>query len=790
MVSSPIRSFDSALGHRARRARRAHHAPALLAGALFASLLSGCLDRDIGLTTPETSNLFVRTVSHREVDKLDLLFMIDNSMSMTDKQEILSRAVPVLLRRLVTPNCLDDLGNPTGQVTDENGSCARGKPEMRAIKDIHIGVITSSLGAHGGLDQCQDGAAGDGSLHTYDDRAELLPSANPGVRGALPSWNGSGFLAWDPSQTRNTPPGQSNIENLIGEFGQQVTGAGEIGCGFESSLEAWYRFLVDPEPPVSVGRVPDGKFFFNAKGPVNETLLAQRKAFLRPDSLLSIVMLTDENDCSIIDEDGTQGWVAATTKDPLPRASAACSSAPDDPCCHTCAVEAPPGCTPNAEDAECSKTPDPATHARLTRLEDAPNTRCFDQKRRFGMDLLYPIERYIDGLTKKLVPNRAGELVENPLFAPEDGQPGREPNLVLLAGIVGVPWQDISTEESRTGPGLEYLTAAELAEQGRWDMVLGGENGPSDPHMRESIAPRTGIHPLLGVAIAPSTSQNPTENPINGHEQNVPKADDLQYACTFPLLAPRACGGDNEARCDCNADEWENNRSLCQYPNGPMTEGTQHFAKAYPGVRTLEVLRGIGDNAIVASICPKNTTPAADLLPEADPSYGYNPAVQAILTVFRDRLHNQCLPRALPVEPDGAVPCAVVEAMPRRGETCSCDEGRGRETLGADDAKLPAAVASELGKSDLCGGPGRPACDDFCLCKVAQLEGTELAACLAGSEDPNVYGYCYVDPSRGLGGSSLVEDCDPTQRRMLRFMGEGLPENGSELFTACLGATF
>jgi len=778
MVSSPIHSFDTTLVHRARRA------PALLACTLLASLLSGCLDREIGVTTPETTNLFVRTVSHREVDKLDLLFMIDNSMSMTDKQEILSRAVPVLLRRLVTPNCLDDFGNPTGQVTDENGSCAQGKPEMRAIKDIHIGVITSSLGAHGGLDQCQDGTAGDGAVHTFDDRAELLPTANPGVRGALPSWNGSGFLAWDPRQTRNTPPGESNLDTLIGEFGRHVTAAGEIGCGFESSLEAWYRFLVDPEPPVSVGRVSDGKFFHNSKGPVNETLLAQRKAFLRPDSLLSIVMLTDENDCSIIDEDGTQGWLVATTQNQLPRASAACAAAPDDPCCHTCALEAPPGCTPNAEDAECSKAPD----ARLTSLEDAPNARCFDQKRRFGMDLLYPVERYIDALTKKLVPNRAGQLVNNPLFSPEDGQPGREPNLVLLAGLVGVPWQDISTDESRTGPGLEYLTAAELAELARWDLVLGGENGPSDPHMRESISPRTGVHPLLGVAIAPSSSQNPTENPINGHEQNVPQANDLQYACTFPLMVPRPCAGDNEARCDCNADEWENNRSLCQYPEGPMTEGTQHFAKAYPGVRTLEVLRGIGDNAIVASICPKNTAAAAGLLPEADPSYGYNPAVQAILDVFKDRLGDQCLPRALPVEPDGAVPCAVVEAIPRRGGTCSCDEGRGRETLGAADAKLPAAVASELEKNQVCGAPGSPACNDFCLCKVARLEGSELDQCLAGSEDPNVYGYCYVDPSQGLGAASLVDGCDPTQRRILRFMGEGLPENGSELFTACLGA--
>ena len=31
-----------------------------------------------------------------------------------------------------------------------------------------------------------------------------------------------------------------------------MAAAGENGCGYEASLEAWYRFLVDPEPPSAV----------------------------------------------------------------------------------------------------------------------------------------------------------------------------------------------------------------------------------------------------------------------------------------------------------------------------------------------------------------------------------------------------------------------------------------------------------------------------------------------------------------------------------------------------------
>lgn len=748
--------------------------------------MTGCLDRPVTPQRPTTSNVVVRTVRHVELDKLDLLFMIDNSMSMADKQEILSQAVPVLLRRLVTPNCLDDQGRSVG-VSDQNGRCAQGQPEMRSVKDIHIGVITSSLGAHGGTEclALPDDAT---TRRTPDDRAELLPTANPTVRGPLPSWNGSGFLAWDPSGKRNTPAGEANLETLVANFRDQVEGAGEQGCGFEGSLEAWYRFLVDPEPPVDVktGLNEAGTGIVQIPGAINQTILNQRKAFLRPDSLLAIVMLTDENDCSILDAEDTQGWLASTTMDRLPRSSSACAANPDDRCCHTCATAAPEGCTPNDQDSECSKP------GRLTLDEDQPNARCFDQKRRFGMDLLYPVERYVEGLTSKSVRNRAGELVPNPIFAPANGLPARDEANVLLAGIVGVPWQDVSTPESWTSEGLTYLTAAQLKEQGRWDVILGNETAPpSDPLMRESFAERGGTHPLLNVPMAPSTTPSRTANPINGREQAIPHGDDLQYACTFPLSTSRLCSAANEAKCDCNADEQGNNRSLCEYPNGAGTDGTQVAGKAYPGVRTLEVLKGVGENAIVASICPKHTAPAQGLKPEEDPAYGYNPAVQSVLELFRKRLHTQCLPRPLPVEPDGSVPCAVVEVVPRApGGACSCDAAKGRLSFDEDDAKLPSAVRSQMASDSKCGPNTGLDCSELCMCKLASLEDDSLAACRAGSESPDIYGYCYIEPAKQLGSESLVAHCPEAEQRMLRYMGDGVPANGSVLFTACVGAAF
>src|SRR5213075_1662447 len=139
---------------------------------------------------------------------------------------------------------------------------------------------------------------------------------------------------------------------------------------------------------------------------------------------------------------------------------------------------------------------------------------------------------------------------------------------------------------------------------------------------------------------------------------------DLQYACTFKLAGGQPCGEDDA--CDCHAgstgqqgemSELGRNSPLCQPPTGGAAAPTQYFGKAYPGSRPLEVLRGIGDSAIVASICPK-------VLDETQPAGGYQPAVDAIIERMKVPLLGRCPPRPLEVTPDGSLPCVVVEAQP------------------------------------------------------------------------------------------------------------------------------
>ena len=722
---------------------------------------------------------------HESVGKVDVLLVVDNSISMADKQELLGEAIPTLVRRLLAPGCVDANGEPLGQSADP--ICPEGSaPEFRPATDIHVGVITSSLGSHGGT-VCTE--------VTKDDRAELLGVVRPG----LPAWADTGFLVWDPraptTAGAHDPAGESDSTVFESRVREHVLAAGETGCGYESTLEAWYRFLIDPEPVSSMSN--DGSV--SVRGPTNAAVLEQRARFLRPDSLLSIIMLSDEDDCSILDEANAQGWLVAhqgtgpSTYFRMPRASAACATNPNDPCCRMCSQAPAESCPDNTTDAECVKG------NALNATEDSLNLRCFNQKQRFGVDLLYPIRRYRDALMLSTVESRRGVPHPNPLFQAPEGEVPRDPSLVMLTGIVGVPWQDISTEASWTAEReLEYLSAADLAREDpshgnvtRWDVILGDPaNGvaPLDPHMIASIAPRaTGApHPLLAgdqyrIASAASTT---LVNAINGHEQNVVGFDDLQYACTFPLRVPMPCdpvGTGNGDACDCNANEADYARPICDYPDGTTTDGVQIGAKAYPAPRHLELLKRLGSNGTLASICPKNIEPMTGLAPEDDPYYGYNPAVQGIAARFTDL--EPCLAEALPTDPvTDRTTCQVVEVK-REAASTGCDASAGRLAL-APDTLLHAAIVARLTLDGLCGPRIGVDCDSILACELPQHEDAELDACLAG-EATQSPGFCYVDPELGIGDASVAARCPMGRERVVHFTGLDTPASGALLYLAC-----
>lgn len=535
-------------------------------------------------------------------NKLDLLFVIDNSISMGAKQAALAASLPSLVSRLVNPLCVaaDGAAVPASGV---DAPCPEGfERESLPVRDMHVGVITTSLGARGGTICAADGDPS----RNYDDFAQLVPSVRPSL--TLEDSGGQGFLTWNPENPASAS--ESDPGALTQNLQSHILATGEFGCGYESPLEALYRFLIEPEPPLEI--TSDSRSS-TATG-INSVLLAQRAAFLRPDSAVMAVVLTDEDDCSIVDQSGSQGWIVGyspTSAMTLPRATAACESDPNDPCCTSCAAQTPTGCAP---DPLCDTSPN------LEAIDDNLNLRCFEQRRRFGFDLLYPIERYASALRGELVPSRStGALVANPLYAG-----GRTPALVGVAMIVGVPWQDLAVDAAAVP--LEFMTSDALASSGRWSVILGDPGAnvpPTDPFMLASVEPRSGQNPITNQPIVGPTSTDPTAT-INGHEHDATERNDLQYACTFELPEPRFCIGDDYA-CQCQEADVPVNRSICQPPGGGAATTTQYYGHAYPSVRPLALAKSLGTQAVVASICPR------DLSNETGPDYGYVPAANSIL---------------------------------------------------------------------------------------------------------------------------------------------------------------
>ena len=714
---------------------------------------------------------------------VDLLFDIDNSRSMADKQKMLRLAVPRLVERLVNPRCVGDDGVPVSTAAQPKtaaGDCPTGsRREFAPVANMHIGIISSSLGGHG-ADTCTS------SIDHDNDGAHLLGRTESGQSYG---YNGQAFLAWDSEQVLD-PPGERDKDTLVNELNDLLGGVGETGCGLEAPLESWYRFLVDPTPYDHI-EIHDGEAVLVG---IDQALLDERAAFVRPASIVVVVMLTDENDCSFVE--GGESYLVATNilngaPYHLPRARQICATNPTDRCCLSCGQSAPSDCP---ADPTCAQV--------LSPEEDPVSLRCFDQKRRFGLDVLTPASRYVLGLTETLIEDEPGSYVPNPLLLSGDSATGtgviRDKGMVLLVGVVGLPWQDIARLNSSThAPDLTtgtneegravggYQSQSELSSQDRWSVILGDPLAnvlPTDPFMHESIEPRVGgTNPVCGASIEPPDAGY-LANPINGHERSLSDSADLQYACISELENPRDCTVSSpSSSCDCMAG-YDGN-PLCQSSSDDYGQ-TQYFAKAYPGLRQLEVLHGLGTQAVVASAC-------ATLIGDDDEqasAFGYNPTVDAVVERMRAQLDAKyCLSRPLPADDQGSSSCLLVEARHVASLPCNCPD-LGRERL-ADE--LRPAVAEVIMQS-----PDYATEQWNCTCTIPQTSvGGYRDACWTKLQEPvtvelfgdEVNGWCYVDPTSLLphGSAQLTAGCGAEQSWAIRFVGTARPVPNAGLLLVC-----
>lgn len=184
------------------------------------------------------------------VAAVDILFVIDNSGSMSQEQASLIAEVPAFINGLASGQ------TPGGGVT------------FAPVTDLRVGVVSSDMGTGGfTIPTCNEPNFGDDGILN---RATAGAGCTDIPAGAPP------YLALQPG---GDVGGFTNASACLLNLGTQ-------GCGFEQQLDAMLKSVTPQAGPLT--------FVNGSRGHGD----GANENFVRDDSLLVIVMLTDEDDCS------------------------------------------------------------------------------------------------------------------------------------------------------------------------------------------------------------------------------------------------------------------------------------------------------------------------------------------------------------------------------------------------------------------------------------------------------------------------------------------------------------
>ena len=179
---------------------------------------------------------------------VDILVVVDNSGSMAAEQANLRTAFPTLITALLDP-----------PIDPETGARVH-----EPVRDLHIGVVSTDMGV-GGYDvqTCENPHVGDDGVLQHDPHGA-------GCAASYPS-----FLSYRIGEAED--PDMELIGAMSADFGC-IAELGTNGCGFEQQLEAAWKALT-----------------------VHSQAGGANAGFLRPDTLLVVLVMTDEEDCSAAD---------------------------------------------------------------------------------------------------------------------------------------------------------------------------------------------------------------------------------------------------------------------------------------------------------------------------------------------------------------------------------------------------------------------------------------------------------------------------------------------------------
>src|SRR4029079_19555576 len=140
------------------------------------------------------------------------------------------------------------------------------------LPNLHVAVISSDMGAGDGSIASCDSTGGKNGIFQYAPRGTCTDTTLTG---------GATFISRVNGVANFTAPNISDVFTCIAALGEQ-------GCGFEHQLASVTRALgIDGAPAP-----------------------AENQGFLRPDALLAVIVVTNEDDCSAAPGTGPNGRIA------------------------------------------------------------------------------------------------------------------------------------------------------------------------------------------------------------------------------------------------------------------------------------------------------------------------------------------------------------------------------------------------------------------------------------------------------------------------------------------------
>lgn len=206
-----------------------------LGGLISLIALAGCPNRAVTEVDPNQQPQERKLIPVTINRNVDILFVIDNSISMGGEQDSLAANFPAFM---------DVLNNIEG-----------------GLPNVHVGIVSSDVGAGGFSQAC-----------STNDRGTLQNTARGGCTSGLD--NGARYISDICPDGQMCPPTarQRNYSGDLAATFSCIARLGTNGCGLEQHLESMKQAL-------------DGSNAANAN-------------FLRPEAFLAVVFIADEDDCS------------------------------------------------------------------------------------------------------------------------------------------------------------------------------------------------------------------------------------------------------------------------------------------------------------------------------------------------------------------------------------------------------------------------------------------------------------------------------------------------------------